>query len=159
MHQLFLDDFKTGDIYKSVSHTLNDSHFTLFAAITSDAHPIHYDVEYAKAHGWRGPVAHGLLLLSMCALGAAPISHALNESMVAMLGSEARYKLPAFVGDTLYPEFKVSGIEPKGAARGILKLEIALYNQKRELLLQGSHTLMLKRRNVDTASSSAGSPL
>jgi acyl dehydratase len=66
--------------------------------------------------------------------------------MVAMLGNEARYKRPAFVGDTVTPEFTVVAVEPKDEHRGILRLAIALHNQRNELLLEGMHILMLKRR-------------
>jgi acyl dehydratase len=63
-----------------------------------------------------------------------------------MLGNEARYKRPVFVGDTVTPQFTVVAVEPKGADRGILRLAIALHNQRNELVLEGMHILMLKRR-------------
>ena len=110
------------------------------------AHPLHYDFDYARAKGWDAPIAHGLLLLGLCALGAAPISRELTESMVAMLGNEARYKRPAFIGDTVTPQFTVVAVEPKGADRGIARLAITLHNQRNEVVLEGMHVLMLKRR-------------
>jgi 3-hydroxybutyryl-CoA dehydratase len=146
MQQRYLDDFKPGEIFRSDPQTLTEKHYSLFAQMTGDAHPIHYGGDYARASGWSGPVAHGLLLLGMCALGAAPISHELVDSMVAMLGNDARYRRPAFVGDTVSPEFRVLSVEPKDDRRGILRLAFSLYNQRRELVLEGTHILMLKRR-------------
>ena len=146
MPQRYLDDLTPGETFKSVPHTLSEKHFAGFAAMTGDAHPLHYDADYARAKGFDAPLAHGLLLFGLCALGAAPISRELTESMVAMLGNEARYKRPAFVGDTVTPQFTVVGIEPKGNERGILQLAIALHNQRDELVLEGAHILMLKRR-------------
>jgi 3-hydroxybutyryl-CoA dehydratase len=148
MRQRYLEDFNPGEVFQSVSQTLSKNHYSAFAQMTGDAHPIHYDADYARARGWDGPVAHGLLLLGICALGAAPISRELTDSMVAMLGNDARYKRPAFLGDTVSPEFKVLSVEPKSDHSGILRLSIALYNQRRELLLEGTHILMLKRRAV-----------
>ena len=98
MQQLFLEDLQPGQIFPSVSRALTDAHFTLFSDLTGESHPIHYDVEYARAQGWKGTVAHGLLLASMCALGAAPISHALSASMIAMVGTEVRYRVPPTSG-------------------------------------------------------------
>jgi 3-hydroxybutyryl-CoA dehydratase len=144
--QRYLDDFTPGEVFKSRPHTLGEKHFAAFAALTGDAHPLHYDYDYARAKGWDAPLAHGLLLFGLCALGAAPISNELTESMVAMLGNEARYKRPAFVGDTVTPQFTVLAVEPKGEDRGILRLAIALHNQRNELVLEGIHILMLKRR-------------
>ena len=148
MPQRYLDDFTLGEVFKSSPHILSDKHFDAFAAMTGDAHPLHYDADYARARGWDAPLAHGLLLFGLCALGVAPISAELTESMVAMLGNEARYKRPAFVGDTVTPQFTVVAVEPKGADRGILRLAIALHNQRNELVLEGMHILMLKRRKI-----------
>ena len=39
--------------------------FEAFAALTGDAHPIHYDDEYARSRGLRAPIAHGLLLTAI----------------------------------------------------------------------------------------------
>ena len=146
MPQRYLDDFKLGEVFKSNPQTLSKKHFSAFAEMTGDAHPIHYDVDYARAKGWDAPLAHGLLLLGLCAIGAAPISRELTESMVAMLSNDARYKRPAFVGDTVTPQFTVLAVEAKDDRRGVLRLAIALHNQRDELVLEGTHTLMLRRR-------------
>ena len=114
--------------------------------IAQIAHPLHYDPDYARAKGWDSPLAHGLLLFGLCALGAAPISEELAESMIAMLGNEARYRRPAFIGDTVTPQFTVVSVEPKGNDRGIVRLAITLRNQRNEVVLEGMHVLMLKRR-------------
>jgi 3-hydroxybutyryl-CoA dehydratase len=146
MPQRYLDDFTPGEVFKSLPHTLSDKHFAAFAAMTGDAHPLHYDADYARDRGWDAPLAHGLLLLGLCALGAAPLSQELTDSMIAMLGNEARYKRPAFVGDTVTPQFTVVAVEPKDEARGIVRLAITLHNQRGEVVLEGRHVLMLKRR-------------
>jgi acyl dehydratase len=148
MPQRYLEDFKVGEVFVSPSQTLSEKHFDAFAQMTDDSHPIHYDRDYARTKGWEAPIAHGLLLLGICAIGAAPLSRELVDSMVAMLGNDARYKPPAIMGDTLTPEFTVKGVQPKGDDRGILQLGIALYNQRRELVLEGTHIVMLKRRKV-----------
>jgi 3-hydroxybutyryl-CoA dehydratase len=147
LQQRFLEDFKPGEVFVSNPQTLGEKHFAAFAAMTGDSHPIHYDEAYARQNGWDAPLAHGLLLLGICAVGAAPISQELTESMVAMLGNDVRYKTPAIMGDTVTPEFTVMDIEPKGSDRGILRLEIVLYNQRREVVLRGTHVIMLKRRH------------
>jgi acyl dehydratase len=146
MRQRYLDDFAPGEVFTSAPHTLSDKHFAAFAAMTGDAHPLHYDSDYARTKGWDAPLAHGLMLLGLCALGAAPISRELTESMVAMLGNEARYRRPAFVGDTVTPQFTVIAVEPKDNERGIVRLAITLHNQRGEVVLEGTHVLMLKRR-------------
>jgi 3-hydroxybutyryl-CoA dehydratase len=148
MPQRYLDDFTPGEVFTSQPHTLSDKHFAAFAAMTGDAHPLHYDPDYARGKGWEAPLAHGLMLLGLCALGAAPLSGELTESMIAMLGNEARYRRPAFVGDTVTPQFTVIAVEPKDDRRGIVRLAITLRNQRGEVVLEGMHVLMLKRRGT-----------
>jgi acyl dehydratase len=149
MRQRYIDDFTPGEVFTSVPQTLSDEHFAAFAAMTGDAHPLHYDANYARAKGWDAPLAHGLLLFGLCALGAAPISRELTDSMIAMLGNEARYKRPAFIGDIVTPQFTVVSVEPKDDDRGIVRLAITLHNQRNEVVLEGMHVLMLKRRGTE----------
>ena len=61
---------KVGETFEGPSKTLTDAHFLLFSGLTGDVHPIHYDVEYARQTRFGKPLAHGLLLASMTALGA-----------------------------------------------------------------------------------------
>ena len=51
MPQRYLDDFAPGEVFKSAPHILSDKHFSAFAAMTGDAHPLHYDPDYARAKG------------------------------------------------------------------------------------------------------------
>ena len=44
------------------------------------------------------------------------------------------------------PQFTVVSVEPKGSDRGIVRLAITLHNQRNEVVLEGMHVLMLKRR-------------
>ena len=54
--QRWFEDFPVGDRFGSPSKTLTDAHFMFFAGMTGDAHPIHYDDEYARTRasggGW-----------------------------------------------------------------------------------------------------------
>jgi len=62
--------------------------------------------------------------------------------------NDVRYRRPAFVGDTVTPQFIVTAVEPKDGERGILRLSIKLHNQRNELVLEGTHILMLKRHGA-----------
>ncbi len=146
MPQRYLDDFKPGDVFLSNPQTIGEKHFSAFAEMTGDRHPIHYDRDYARSKGWEAPLAHGLLLLGICAIGAAPLGEELADSMVAMLGNDARYKKPVLMGDTVTPRFTVAAVEPKDKDRGVLRITIALINQRDEIVLEGTHIVMLKRR-------------
>ena len=62
-----------GLVFHGPSKTLNDAHFLLFSGITGDVHRSHYDVEYAKDTRFGKPLAHGLLLASLTAMGASEL--------------------------------------------------------------------------------------
>lgn len=142
------DELKMGEVFALPSRTINDANFAAFQTVSLDNHPIHYDVEYARARGLRGPAAHGLLLTAMTALGAAPVSHRLTESMIAMLGTTTRFRKLATVGDTITTRFVVNAVEPKGDERGLLRLGIVMTNQDGDVVLDGEHQIMLKRRKA-----------
>ena len=66
--------------------------------------------------------------------------------MIAMMGTQARFRRPATLGDTVQPEFEVAAREPKDDTRGLLRIAVRLRNQRGEVLLEGEHVLMLRRR-------------
>jgi 3-hydroxybutyryl-CoA dehydratase len=72
--QRFFEDLKIGDRFKSPSKTLTDAHFLFFAGMTGDAHPVHYDDEYARRTRFGKRLAHGLLLAGLTAVGASPLA-------------------------------------------------------------------------------------
>jgi acyl dehydratase len=47
--QLFLDDFRPGQIFAGASRCVTKGDVKAFAALTGDKHPIHYDDDYARA--------------------------------------------------------------------------------------------------------------
>jgi len=143
--QLYFEDFRIGDRFRAPSRTLTDAHFLFFAGLTGDNHPIHYDVEYARRTRFGRPVAHGLLLVAMTALGAGPLASRIEESIVAFAEQSARFLAPAFVGDTIYPELEVLELTPR-TTTGLVTFAARLRNQRGELLLDGVHRYIIKRR-------------
>ena len=83
--QLFADDLVVGFHFRGAARTLTTDMFSQFAALTGDAHPIHYDEAHAANTRFGRPLAHGLLLTSLTALGATSLSRSVEDSMVAML--------------------------------------------------------------------------
>ena len=48
------DDLKVGEVYRNPSRTVTEAHFAAFQMLSGDNHPIHYDIEFCRAHGLRG---------------------------------------------------------------------------------------------------------
>ena len=117
MTQKYFEDFAIGDRFGSPGKTLTDAHFMFFAGMTGDAHPIHYDDEYAKRHRFGRRLAHGLLLASMTAVGASTLAPLIEGSIIAFVEQTTRFIAPAFVGDTITPAHEVVGLEPRRLGR------------------------------------------
>ena len=143
--QRWFDDFAIGDRFESPSKTLNDAHFMFFAGMTGDAHPIHYDDEYAKETRFGRRLAHGLLLTSMTAVGASTLAPIIEHSIVAFVEQTTTFRAPAFVGDTIKPRHEVIELERKRSA-GLLTLRVTLTNQRGETILDGRHKYLIAYR-------------
>ena len=145
--QYWFEDFTPGRKFQGTIHCLDDASFRLFAQMTGDAHPLHYDAEYAKKTPFGKPLAHGLLLMSMTALGASPLSAHVEDSMVAFLEQGSKFLKPVLVGDTVVPVLQVEEARPTSSpANGIVRFAARLTNQRGEVVLAGFHTYLIKRR-------------
>jgi len=143
--QRWFEDFKIGDRFASPSKTLTDAHFLFFAGMTGDAHPIHYDDEYAKKTRFGRRLAHGLLLTSLTAVGASTLAPVLEDSIVAFVEETTHFRAPAFIGDTLKPEHEVVALERKRST-GLLTLRVTLTNQRGDTVLEGEHKYLIACR-------------
>ncbi|MDI6755853.1 MAG: MaoC/PaaZ C-terminal domain-containing protein [Thermodesulfobacteriota bacterium] len=141
---MFFDELKVGDEFTSPSKTLTEAHYLLFSGVTGDSHPIHYDVEYARKTRFGKPVAHGLLLASMTALGASSVTHRLEGFIMVEQG--CRFIKPAIVGDTIYPRHTVEKIWREDR-RGFVRLAATISNQRGETLLEGFHVYQVDLRS------------
>jgi 3-hydroxybutyryl-CoA dehydratase len=143
--QRWFEDFQVGDRFGSPARTLTDAHFLFFAGLTGDNHPIHYDDEYARRTRFGRRLAHGLLLTSLTALGASTLAPILEHSIVAFVEQSTRFRVPAFIGDTLKPDHEVVALERKRSA-GLLTLRVILTNQRGEIVLEGEHRYLIAYR-------------
>lgn len=145
MSQRWFEDFAVGDRFGSPAKTLTDAHFLFFAGMTGDAHPLHYDDEYARRTRFGRRPAHGLLLTSLTALGASTLAPLIEDSIVAFVEQHTRFLAPAFIGDTLSPEHEVVGLEGKRSA-GLVTLRVLLTNQRGETVVEGEHRYLIAYR-------------
>ena len=144
--QLFADDLAVGFVFRGEATALTSEHFSQFAALTGDKHPIHYDAAFAAKTKFGRPVAHGLLLTAMTALGATSFSEALEDAMVALVEQQMRFLHPAFEGDVLTPEFAVAVKQTvHGRPHAIVEFSVGLSNQADEQILKGRHVYLLSR--------------
>lgn len=152
--QLFADDFTVGQTFAGSPREVGDAAFTAFAEMTGDNHPIHYDDAYAAKTRFGKRLAHGLLVMSMTALGATAMSRRLEDAMVAFVEQGARFLKPVFIGDTLTSQFEVASVQCKdGRDSAVVRFNVRLVNARNETVLEGHHAYLLLCRpaNKNTA--------
>ena len=82
---------------------MTEAHFAAFQTVSADNHPIHYDLEYCRERGHKGPLAHGFQILSFTAAGASTFAHQISDTLIAFVEQSSKFLEPVYAGDTLYP--------------------------------------------------------
>ncbi len=141
----YFEDFKLGEAFYIPSRTVTEAQFLAFQAASGDNHPIHYDREYCRRHGHPDLLAHGYQVLIQTAAGAGQFPFLVEDSLMGFIEQSARFLKPVYAGDTLYPRLVVSELKPQRTT-GVLTLSSTIHNQKRELVMEGTQTYLLRKR-------------
>jgi acyl dehydratase len=137
-------DLKVGEIFRSPSRTVTEAHFAAFQMLSADNHPIHYDVEYCKARGLRGMLAHGFQVLAFSAAGAGSFPHMIGGALIGFIEQSSKFLKGVYVGDTLYPALTITALIPQRTT-GIVVMVATIHNQASELILTGEHKYLLRK--------------
>jgi acyl dehydratase len=143
--QHWFEDFALGERFVIPSRTMTEAIFAAFQTASGDTHPVHYDVEYCRARGMPGLLAHGFQTLIHTAPGAGLLPFMIEESLVGFLEQSSRFLKPVYAGDTLYPALEVVELSP-GRSTGVVTLRSTVFNQRRELVLEGMQKFLIRRR-------------
>ena len=144
--QRYFEDFVVGEVFNNPSRTMTDAMFAAFQLASGDNHPIHYDVEFCRSHGMPHMLAHGFQVVIQTAAGAGLFPHMVEESLKAFLEQSSRFLKPVYVGDTLYSSLEVNELIP-GRTTGVLVMKSTVHNQRDELVLEGEHRYLLRKRH------------
>jgi acyl dehydratase len=128
--------FETGGI------TVTEGHITGFAGLTGDFYDIHMDDEYARALGYPGRVAHGLLGLALTD----GLKNRASMRFAAIVSLNWRWSFtgPILVGDRIAARIAVlSKRITKNPARGIVTLGFELVNQKGDVVQKGENDMLV----------------
>jgi acyl dehydratase len=134
-----------GEVFRAPSRTLTDAHASAFQAVSADNHPVHYDTEWAAAHGHRAPVVHGLQVLAFTAPGATLFPHAIGNVFIAFTGLTCEFLAEVHSGDTLYSQLVLTGLERDLEKKtGTVTAAVTVHNQRSEIVLSGEHRYLLR---------------
>jgi len=143
--QRWFEDFSLGERFVLPSRTMTEAIFAAFQTASGDTHPVHYDAEYCRARGMPNLLAHGFQTLIHTAPGAGLFPFMVEESLVAFLEQSSRFLKPVYAGDTIYPALEVTELAA-GQTTGVVALRSTVFNQRRELALEGWQKFLIRRR-------------
>jgi acyl dehydratase len=142
---LYLDDVEVGQEWESSGRTITETDIVNFAGLSGDFNPIHIDHEFARSTPFRRPIAHGLLVLSMCS-GLGLYSPPMRTLAILEL-REWHFREPVFIGDTVRLRSKVLGKEVRGRGRrGIITWQRQAVNQEDKVVQEGVSRTMVEGR-------------
>jgi len=137
------EELKLGEQFLNPSRTMTDAQLLAFQAVSGDNHPIHYDIEYCRARGHRGLLAHGYQVLACAAIGAGPFAHVIGESLIGFTESKNRFLKGVYSGDTLYPSFVIKELIKQNTT-GVVVVAFKIENQNDETVADGEQRYLLK---------------
>jgi acyl dehydratase len=143
--QRWFEDFVVGERFVLPSRTQTSAVFAAFQTASGDTHPVHYDVEYCRARGMPHLLVHGFQTLIHTAPGAGLFPFMVEESLVGFLEQSSRFLKPVFADDTIYPALEVTELVP-GRSTGVVTLTSTVFNQRKELVLEGAQKFLIRRR-------------
>jgi len=132
-----LDRVAVGDRIPPLSRTVSQAQISAYAEAAADPNPIHTDEELAKAFGFPGTIAHGMLNLGI--LTEAVARWAGGYDRVAAI--HVRFSKPLLRGDTITCTGEVVEID---AAAGLVTLEVGATSDRGDrVLTNGRATVRL----------------
>ena len=139
------DDLQVGDAYATPGITIAESHLLSFAGLTGDFTPHHVDEAFAQDLGFKGRLAHGLLVLGLVD-GLKNRSSIQFDVVAALRWTDWSFLKPVYVGDRIEAHIEISDKrETRSGERGIVTLRIRVTNQDGVVVQEGENQLMLQR--------------
>ena len=141
----YFEDFRLCERFNLPSRTMTEALFAAFQLASGDNHPIHYDVEYCRAKGHPGLLAHGYQVAIQTCAGAGILAHQMGEALLGFIEQSSRFLKPVHAGDTLYASLTLSDAKPQRTT-GVLTFASHIANQRGESVLEGMQRYLIRRR-------------
>ncbi|MDR1889354.1 MAG: MaoC family dehydratase [Zoogloeaceae bacterium] len=143
--KLYLEDLKTGDVFKSGEYALDADEIKAFAE-RYDPQPFHLDEEAARDTFFQGLAAsgwHTSAITMRLFVGSVPLAGGIIGA-----GSDVSWAQPTRPGDVLRVESTILDIKPSRSKpdRGIVTLQSDTLNQRGELCQRAVSKVLAFRR-------------
>jgi acyl dehydratase len=123
MRGLYWEQWEIGAEFESPARTVTEADVTMFAGLSGDYNPLHVNEELFQLHLY-------------------------DDTLIAFLGFDSlKFTKPVKPGDTIHARIKVlEKRETSNRARGVMKRQLQVLNQRGEVVQEGVQAFLLKRR-------------
>lgn len=133
---------RTGASFTSHGRTVTESDVHAFATQTGDLHPQHVDADWAASSAFGERIAHGMLVLSY-AVGLVGFD---PERVMALRRiSDAVFKRPVKLGDTIHVEGAISELTEISDEAGLATIVFRIVNQDGRLVCRAKVEALWRR--------------
>ena len=141
LHHAF-ERLSEGDRFSSRGRTITEGDVHAFAAQTGDLHPQHCDADWASRSAFGERIAHGMLVLSY-AVGLVGFD---PERVMALRRiSDAVFKRPVKLGDSIHVEGTIAGLNPISDQAGLVTIALRILNQEGQTVCRAKVEALWKR--------------
>ena len=71
------------------------------------------------------------------------LNNSLGKNLIGFVDQSSKFLKPVYCGDTIYPIFEINELSPNKST-GVMGLDTKIYNQNKELVLQGIQRYLIK---------------
>lgn len=145
----FYDDLSAGAGFQTGRIIVTEAQIVAFAGVTGDFFDVHMDDDFARAQGFPGRIAHGLL--GLCLIDGLKNRSDVQLQAVASLGwKDWSFKAPILPGDSIGAMITVGEMRLTSSGdRGIVHLGFDVRNQNDVMVQAGRNALLMRRENKE----------
>jgi acyl dehydratase len=143
------EEFEIGQRFETPHRTVSEADIDSFAGLTADFNPVHMNEVFAAQSGFGGRITHGPMIVGM-AFGLASRADVMDGTVLALLEIGWKFLKPVRPGDTISAIFTVlDKRETRHADRGIVTLQIEVFNQSGDVVQIGTAKTLIRRKGAN----------
>jgi 3-hydroxybutyryl-CoA dehydratase len=139
-----IEDYRVGDTAR-FTKTVTETDSALFAAVSGDYYPIHFNEELAKRTRFGGRIAHGGIAMGMISTVIGSPLQGAGVCAAVMRNLTFDFTGPVRFGDTLSAEAIVTEVD---AGRRLVYMTVGCRNQGDETVLRGTAIIKVLKEVV-----------
>lgn len=141
----YLEDLAEGQTIETERRVVSAADIDAFCELSGDRNPLHTDDDHARAAGFAGRIAHGMLVLS---IASGLRSDEDDWAIGAYLEETRRFVEPVLPGDEIHSVSEITEVRRSRSKpdRGIVTLRVATRNQRDEVVLEGTDVVLVGAR-------------